>query len=120
MVVCRLQGEQSVDLVGDRPSDTGDFGVNLGERDRTGAVGLWQSLLPVYRQCAVCFTAFWQAYEQVLTNPRHRAVGKDSGKTSYVERFNNTLRQRVGRLVRRAALHNRNMQCLLCESTQKA
>jgi IS1 family transposase len=26
---------------------------------------------------------------------------KDSGKTSYIERFNNTLRQRVGRLVRK-------------------
>lgn len=29
------------------------------------------------------------------------AVGKESGKTSYLERFNNTLRKRVGRLVRK-------------------
>ncbi len=26
-------------------------------------------------------------------------MGKETGKTSYIERFNNTLRQRVGRLV---------------------
>jgi hypothetical protein len=29
------------------------------------------------------------------------AVGKDSGKTCYIERFNNTVRQRVARLVRK-------------------
>ena len=30
-----------------------------------------------------------------------KAVGKETGKTSYIERFNNTLGQRVGRLVRK-------------------
>lgn len=29
------------------------------------------------------------------------AVGKETGRTSYIERLNNTLRQRVGRLVRK-------------------
>jgi insertion element IS1 protein InsB len=32
---------------------------------------------------------------------RERAVGKESGLTSYIERCNNTLRQRVSRLVRK-------------------
>lgn len=59
------------------------------------------SLPPVYRQCAVCYTDFWEAYEQVLPSKRHCSVGKDSGHTSYIERFNNTLRQRVSRLVRK-------------------
>lgn len=76
-------------------------GVYVGNRSRQGAQGLWQSLPAVYRQCAVCYTDFWEAYEQVLPRCRHQAVGKDSGKTSYIERFNNTLRQRVGRLVRK-------------------
>jgi hypothetical protein len=31
-----------------------------------------------------------------------KAVGKETGKTSYIERFNNSLRQRFGRLVRKA------------------
>jgi IS1 family transposase len=57
-------------------------------------------LPPVYRQCAVCYTDFWQAYEQVIPSKRHLAVGKETGHTSYIERFNNTVRQRVGRLVR--------------------
>lgn len=76
-------------------------GVFVGARSRQGAKGLWQSLPAVYRQCAICYTDFWEAYEQVLPSKRHRAVGKETGKTSYIERFNNTLRQRVGRLVRK-------------------
>ncbi|MFO8038913.1 MAG: IS1 family transposase [Sodalinema sp.] len=76
-------------------------GVFIGDRSRKSAQQLWQSLPPVYRQCAVCFTDFWEAYEQVIPNKRHQAVSKDSGKTSRIERLNNTLRQRVGRLVRK-------------------
>lgn len=44
---------------------------------------------------------FWEAYEQVIPSSRHRAVGKKSGKTSLIERFNCTLRQRISRLVRK-------------------
>ncbi len=55
---------------------------------------------PFITACAVCYTDFWQAYEQVIPSKRHRAVGKGTGHTSYIERFNNTVRQRVGRLVR--------------------
>lgn len=76
-------------------------GVCVGSRDQAGAAGLWQSLPPVYRQCAVCYTDFWSAYEEVIPSKRHQAVGKDSGKTSHIERFNCTLRQRVSRLVRK-------------------
>lgn len=75
-------------------------GVYIGARSRQGAYGLWQSLPAVYRQCAICYTDFWDAYQQVIPTKRHRAVGKESGRTSYIERFNNTVRQRVGRLVR--------------------
>ena len=74
-------------------------GVFVGDRSRQSATKLWQSLPAVYRQCGICYTDFWEAYEQVLRSKRHRAVGKETGKTSYIERFNNTLRQRVGRLV---------------------
>ena len=76
-------------------------GVFIGDRSRQSAKQLWQSLAVVYRQCAICYTDFWEAYAQVLPSKRHRAVGKETGNTSYIERFNNTLRQRVGRLVRK-------------------
>ena len=77
------------------------IGCYVGNRDIGGAEGLWESLPPVYRQCAVCYTDFWSAYEEILPSKRHRPVPKQSGKTSYIERFNNTIRQRVSRLVRK-------------------
>ena len=42
----------------------------------------------------------WEAYKAVLPSKQHCAVGKETGLTCYIERFNNTLRQRVSRLVR--------------------
>ena len=61
-------------------------GVYIGDRSRLSAKQLWQSLPAIYRQCAVGYTDFWEAYEQVLPSKRHRAVGKETGKTSTVER----------------------------------
>ncbi len=75
-------------------------GVYIGARDEAAARKLWESLPAVYRQCAVAYTDFWAAIGAVLPDKRHQAVGKETGKTSLVERFNNTLRQRVSRLVR--------------------
>ena len=77
-------------------------GVYVGKRDSDAAKKLWESLPPVYRQCAVAYTDFWEAYECVLPSNRHKAVGKETGLTNHIERFNNTVRQRVGRLVRKS------------------
>jgi IS1 family transposase len=87
----------------------------------SAAKQLWQSLPAVYRQCAICYTDFWESYEQVLPSKRHRAVGKETGKTSYIERFNNTLRQRVGRLVRKTLSLSCQVNCrsILQSSFQK-
>ena len=76
-------------------------GQFVGKRDCTGASGLWSSLPPVYRQCAVCHTDAWKSYTQVLPSKRHRVEAKNSGKTNHIERFNNTLRQRLSRLGRK-------------------
>ncbi len=76
-------------------------GVYIGKRDQAGAQGLWDSLPPVYRQCAVSYTDFWSAYGTVFPQKRHKAVGKETGLTNYIERFNNTMRQRISRLVRK-------------------
>ena len=78
------------------------IGVYIGNRDRDAARQLWLSLPGVYRQCAVVYIDFWAAYEKVIPAKRHRAVGKETGKTSYIERLNCTFRQRVSRLVRRS------------------
>ncbi len=100
-------------------------GVHIGARDEAAARKLWQSLPPVYRQCTIAYTDFWAAYAAVLPSKRHRAVGKETGKTSYIEladtlllfkkqertrRFNNTLRQRVSRLVRKTLSFSKSLE----------
>ena len=86
------------------------IGVYIGDRSEEGAKQLWNSLPPVYRQCAVCYTDFWQAYACIFPRKRHQPVGKDSGKTNHIERFNNTLRQRVSRLVRKTLSFSKKLE----------
>jgi len=54
-------------------------GVYIGARNEVAARGLWNSLPPLYRQCAVAYTDFLAAYAAVLPSKRHRAVGKETG-----------------------------------------
>ena len=76
-------------------------GVHIGDRSKQRFRKLWDSLPSVYRQCAVAYTDFWRAYALVFPAQRHKAVGKESGKTNYIERFNCTMQQRISRLVRK-------------------
>jgi insertion element IS1 protein InsB len=63
-------------------------GVSINSREREGAKGLWNSLPPVYRQCAVSFTDFWKSYEAIFPKKRPQSVGKEIGLTNRIERFN--------------------------------
>lgn len=48
------------------------------------------------------YTEFWEAYRSVVPAEQHTAAGKETGLTAHVERWNNTLRQRLGRFVRKS------------------
>lgn len=85
-------------------------GCHIGDRSKESALALWQSMPKVYRQCAVIYTDHWEAYKAVLPSKRHHAVGKETGLTSYIERFNNTLRQRVSRLVRQTLSFSKKLE----------
>jgi insertion element IS1 protein InsB len=41
-----------------------------------------------------------ESYKGVVPAERHRAITKKARKTNHIERFNNTLRQRLSRVVR--------------------
>lgn len=77
-------------------------GCYIGDRTYRSGKKLWESLPAVYRQCAVAYTDFWQAYKKVLPSKRHYTVGKETGETNHIERLNNTFRQRISRLVRKS------------------
>ena len=106
--VGRKREQQWLWLALDR--ETGEIvGVAIGKRDRASTRTLWASLPAVYRQCAICYSDFWEAYVGVLPAKRHRAIGKESGQTAHVERINNTLRQHIGRLVRRTLAFSKKL-----------
>jgi insertion element IS1 protein InsB len=60
---------------------------------------MWQAIPLEYRQ-GHCFTDFLKVYASVIPEEQHTAVGKETGETAHVERWNNTLRQRLARFVR--------------------
>lgn len=73
----------------------------IGDRSRATCQKLWQQIPARYRS-AHCYTDFWEAYNSVIPAAQHTAAGKETGLTAHVERWNNTLRQRLGRFVRKS------------------
>lgn len=61
---------------------------------------LWRKLPYDYQRC-LSFHDFWKAYNAIPAQT-HQIVGKETGQTAHVERLNNTLRQRLSRLVRKS------------------
>jgi IS1 family transposase len=55
----------------------------------------------------------WDAYHLAFPKSRHRSVGKQTGKTNPIERFNNTLRQRLSRLVRKSLSFSKKVENLI-------
>jgi insertion element IS1 protein InsB len=75
---------------------------HVGDRSRKSAKRLWAKIPHAYRQHAMFYTDQYVVYEGVIPAAQHRATSKLARKTNHIERFNNTLRQRVSRLVREA------------------
>ncbi len=72
----------------------------IGDRSEVTCRKLWERIPAAYRH-AHCFSDFWEAYQLVIPSEQHTPVGKQSGETAHIERWNNTLRQRLGRFVRK-------------------
>jgi len=84
------------------PSNRQIVAMHVGSRGKQDAMLFWEKIPKVFREKAGFFTDYWKAYRAAIGNEdRHFAVGKQSGLTAYIERFNCTLRQRVARLVRK-------------------
>jgi insertion element IS1 protein InsB len=75
---------------------------HVGDRSRKSAKCLWAKIPQAYRQHATFYTDQYVVYAGVIPAAQHRAISKLARKTNHIERFNNTLRQRVSRLVRDA------------------
>ena len=75
---------------------------HVGGRGEKDAQIFYDAIPEIFKNEAAFFTDYWKAYACVIEEEKHFAVGKNSGLTAYIERFNGTLRQRASRLVRKA------------------
>jgi len=71
-----------------------------GDRSKETCQILWDRIPPAYKK-AIVFTNYWKAYPAVVPPEQHRPVGQETGETAHIERWNNTLRQHLGRFVRK-------------------
>jgi insertion element IS1 protein InsB len=80
----------------------------IGDRSERTCRRLWEAIPAAYRE-GHCFTDFWAAYQAVIPEEQHSAVGKETGETAHVERWNNTLRQRLARFVRKTLSFSKSL-----------
>ena len=73
----------------------------IGDRSEKTCRRLWEAIPQVYR-VGHCYTDFWRAYQAVIPEEQQRAIGKETGETDHIERWNTTLRQCLERFVRKA------------------
>lgn len=73
---------------------------HIGSRGRKAARKLWDKVPKLVKIHGLFYTDDWEAYQQFLPEERH-IVSDYKKDTNHVERFNNTLRQRASRLVRK-------------------
>ena len=74
----------------------------VGARRPTSAEHLWAKIPHAYRQHATLYSDQDGVYAKGMPAVPHKAISKLARPTNHIERCNNTLRQRVSRLVRDA------------------
>ena len=72
----------------------------VGDRDEASCKKFRKRIPKRYRE-SIIYSDYWEAYYAVFAKDNHHAVGKNSGQTNHVERWNNTLRQRIPRFIRK-------------------
>jgi insertion element IS1 protein InsB len=85
----------------------------IGDRTNKTCRKLWDSIPEEYRD-GHCFSDFWKAYQAIIPEDQHTAVGKETGETAHIERWNNTLRQRLGRFVRKTLSFSKSTLMHVC------
>jgi insertion element IS1 protein InsB len=80
----------------------------LGDRSTQTCQHLYDKLPASYRT-SQSYSDFWDAYQAVFPKDTHQALGKEAGQTNHVERWNNTLRQRMARFVRKTLSFSKSL-----------
>ena len=88
----------------------------MGDRSRATCERLWRAIPESYKY-STCYSDFWEAYREVIPEDRHEATGKEEGETCHVERWINTLRQRLSRFVKRRSRSPSPIRCTTAASS---
>jgi insertion element IS1 protein InsB len=56
----------------------------IGDRSENACRELWNAIPEMYRS-GHCYTDFWSAYQAVIPEEQHTAVGKETGETAHAE-----------------------------------
>ncbi len=80
----------------------------VGDRSEQTCRRLWEAIPQAYRT-GHCYSDFWNTYQAVIPEEHHTAGGKETGETAHVERWNNTLRQRLARFVRKTLSFSKSL-----------
>jgi IS1 family transposase len=83
---------------------------HVGGRSAEDAQLFYEKIPTIFKGSTGFFSDYWQAYVEPFGKENHFGVGKDSGLTAYIERFNGTLRQRASRLVRKALSFSKSLE----------
>jgi len=82
---------------------------HVGKRDKASGEALMNKL-PEDLKKANFYTDKFSVYYEVIPRQQHIPVNKKSGKTSYIERFNCTIRQRCARLIRKTLSFSKKIE----------
>ena len=81
MVICLKKGESSLDLDSFMSKDASVVAYAIGDRSGNICRKLWEAIPEAYRT-GHCYTDFWAAYQTVIPEKQHTAVGKETGQTA--------------------------------------
>jgi insertion element IS1 protein InsB len=94
---------------------------HVGDRSHARAQQVWANLPAVYREQAMCYTEQDAVYTGIIPAAQPKAITKHARTTNHIERCNNTMRQRLSRLVRdtlafskKLANHNGALKYFIC------
>lgn len=84
-------------------------GCAVGDRSEKTCKALWASIPAAFKR-GRCHSDFWEAYAKVVPARQHTAAGKEAGETAHIERWNNTLRQRLARFTRKTLSFSKTLR----------
>jgi len=82
---------------------------HVGDRSEQSALALWNKIPEQVKANSIFHTDDWDAYKTVFPSEKH-AYCRWKKFTNHIERFNNTLRQRVSRLVRKTLSFSKKLE----------